>query len=145
MQTRAFLAQDALYDALKAATFPGRVAVSLGSPTQLETDHIWVSGSIEEWPSTYRVSGLAARDEEFSLRVFVWVKRLGRFTDARARATALGSVVEQVILSDHTLDGTVDLATLARTSLEDAVDQEARSYVCLLGFSIDCMAYIPNA
>lgn len=146
MRTKAFEAQDALYGALKAATYPGRVSVSLGMPTTLEVDHIWVAGSIEQWPSIYRISGLGQRDEQFSLRVCVWSKRLGGFTDARARASALATVVEETILADYTIDGSVNLATIGSTSVDEAIDQEARSYVVLITFSVDCRAdLIPNA
>lgn len=144
MKSRVFEAQDALFALVEAGTYPGRVSVSLGAPPRLETDHVWIAGSVEDYPSEYRVSGLGQKDERFTLRACVWSKRFGRYTDARDRADELATVVEQIIINNHRLTNTVDLATLARVSVEDAIDEDGRAYVVLITLSVDCQAFVPN-
>lgn len=142
MRSTAFDAQEALYDRLDAATWPGRVTITLGTPLNLEADHVWVSGSVDDYPSDYRISGLGQRDERYTLRVHVWAKRLGQYRDARDRAAALAEVAEDVITGDHTLTGTVDLATLNRYTVEDAVDQDGRAHVVLITLAVDVQARV---
>lgn len=145
MRSQVWAAQVALYDALDAATYPGRVSVDLGVPGRLETDHIWVSGEVDEWSAQYRTSGLAAKDESFALRVHVYSTRLGGYTDARDRVRELGEVVEDAVHGDYTLDGSVMLAKISRSQLEESITDEGRSRGLLLTFWVDCSAHVVPA
>lgn len=145
MRSQVWAAQVALYDALDAATYPGRVSVDLGVPGRLETDHIWVSGEVDEWSAQYRTSGLAAKDETFALRVHVYSARLGGYTDARDRVRELGEVVEDAVHADYTLDGSVMLAKISRSQLEESITDEGRSRGLLLTFWVDCSAHVVPA
>ena len=145
MRTQVWAAQAALYDALKAATYPGRVSVSLGIPGRLETDVVWVSGEVDDWRAEYRTSGLAAKDEEFDLRVHVFVSRLGTYADATARLRALGEVVEDTIHADYTLDGSVMLSRVNRSQLEESVSEDGRARGVLLTLWVRCNAHVVPA
>lgn len=145
MRSQLFDAQDALYSLLQAATWPGRVSTSLGTPATFETDHVWVSGEVDDWSAEYRVSGLAAKDEAFTIRVHCFTKRLGTYLDARQRVQALGEVVEDTITSNYTLSGTVMLATIGRQQLEESQNEDGRGRQVLLTFFVDCQAHVPAA
>lgn len=143
MRSRIWEAQDALYAALEGATYPGRVSVDLGVPARLETDHVWVSGEVDDWSADYRTSGLAAKDESFTIRVHIYSTRLGGYLDARDRVRELGQVIENAVTADYTLDGTVMLAKITRSQLEESITDEGRSRGLLLTFWVECAAHIP--
>lgn len=145
MRSQVWAAQDALYTALSGATYPGRVSVDLGVPGRLEQDHVWVSGEVDEWAALYRTSGLAAKDESFSIRVHIYSTRLGGYTDARDRVQELGEVVEDAVGADYTLSGTVMLAKISRSQLEESITDEGRSRGLLLTFWVECMAHVVPA
>ncbi len=145
MRSQIWLAQDALFTALDDATWPGTVQVALATPANLERDSVWVSGEVDDWSAEYRTSGLAAKDEEFVLRVHVLSKRLGNYTDARDRVKALGQVAEDVVHADHTLDGTVMLATIDRSQLEDSLGEDGRTRIVLLTMWVRCRAHVTPA
>ena len=142
MRSQIWLAQDALFTALDDATWPGAVQVALATPANLERDSVWVSGEVDDWSAEYRTSGLAAKDEEFVLRVHVLSKRLGNYTDARDRVKALGQVVEDAVHADHTLDDTVMLATIDRSQLEDSLGEDGRTRIVLLTMWVRCRAHV---
>lgn len=145
MRSQIWAAQDALYQALRDATWPGSVQVDLATPPNMERDSVWVSGEVDDWNAEYRTSGLAAKDENFAMRVHILSKRLGNYTDARNRVKALGEVVEDVIGADHTLDGTVMLATIDRSQLEDSLGEDGRTRLVLLTLWVRCRAHVTPA
>jgi hypothetical protein len=145
MRSQVWAAQAALYDDLKAATFPGRLQVALGVPGRMETDIVWVSGEVDDWRAEYRTSGLAAKDEEFDLRVHVFVSRMGTYADAVARLRALGEVVEDTVHADYTLGGTVMLAKITRSQLEESVSEDGRARGVLLTLWVRCAAHVVPA
>jgi hypothetical protein len=145
MRSQIWQAQDALYQALSNATWPGSVQVDLATPPNMERDSVWVSGEVDDWSAEYRTSGLAAKDENFVLRVHVLSKRLGNYTDARDRVKALGEVVEDAVGADHTLAGTVMLATIERSQLEDSLGEDGRTRMVLLTLWVRCRAHVTPA
>lgn len=145
MRSQIWDAQDALYTALNAATWPGSVQVDLATPANIERDSVWVSGEVDDWLAEYRTSGLAAKDERFVLRVHVLSKRLGNYTDARDRVKALGQVVEDVIGADHTLNGSVMLAVIDRSQLEDSIGEDGRTRIVLLTLWVRCSSHVTPA
>lgn len=142
MRSQIWAAQDALYTALTGATWPGSVQVDLATPANMERDSVWVSGEVDDWAAEYRTSGLAAKDENFALRVHVLSKRLGNYTDARDRVKVLGEVVEDTVDADHTLAGTVMLATIERSQLEDSLGEDGRTRMVLLTLWVRCRAHV---
>lgn len=142
MRSQIWAAQDALYEALRDATWPGFVQVDIATPVNIERDSVWISGEVDDWAAEYRTSGLAAKDENFALRVHVLSKRLGNYTDARDRVKELGEVVEDTIGADHTLAGTVMLATIERSQLEDSLGEDGRTRMVLLTLLVRCRAYV---
>lgn len=145
MRSQVWQAQEALYAALNSATWPGSVQVDLGTPANMERDSVWVSGEVDDWAAEYRTSGLAAKDEQFALRVHALSKRLGNYLDARDRVKALGEVVEDAVAADHTLDGTVMLATIERSQLEDSLGEDGRTRMVLLTLWVRCAAHVVPA
>lgn len=136
-------AQDALLATIRAATFPDRhITTSLGRPATLETDAVWVGGEVDTWNSQYRVSGLVAKDEEFTLRVYVYAVKLGGYEDARNRVRALSEVVEDALAADPTLGGTVMLATIERGGMAEAIMDDGRRRQVLLTLYVNCSAFV---
>lgn len=143
MRSALWEAQDALYAAISGATFPDReIQIALGRPATLERDAVWVSGEVDSWQADHRVSGLQAKDETFTLRVYVYSVRLGNYVDARNRVKALAQVVEDTIYGDHTLDGTVMLSTIERGGMAEAVMEDGRRRQVLLTLYVNCSAFI---
>lgn len=143
MRSSLWDAQDALYAALVAATWPDRhVQLSLGRPANLERDAVWVSGEVDNWTAQHRVSGLVAKDEEFTLRVYVYAVRLGTYEDARDRVKALAEVVEDTVYASQTLDDTVMLATVDRGGMAEAIMDDGRRRQVLLTLYVNCSAFI---
>lgn len=143
MRSALWDAQDALYGRLSRAVFPDRnVQVSLGRPSNLEADAVWVSGEVDTWNAEHRVSGLKTKDEQFTLRVYCYAVKLGGYTDARNRVRALAQVVEDTVYADHTLDGTVMLATIDRGGMAEAIMDDGRRRQVLLTMYVNCSAYV---
>jgi hypothetical protein len=142
MRSKVWEAQDALYAAIDAADFPGRLSVSLGLPGRFEPDNVWVSGEVDDWTSEYRASGLQSKEEVFDLKVNVYVTRLGTYTDARDRCKEIGQVVEDAVAADFTLNGTVMLATIRRSQIEETVTEDGRARGVLLTLYVRCDSYV---
>lgn len=142
MRTAAFSAQDALYAAIDAATYPGEVTRSLGVPARLEHDLVWVAGRIDDIANEYRVSGLGAVDERFTLNVHVFSRRRGTLADVRDRAVELADAVDDALTADPTLGGTVMLATVVRRTAEESIDEDGRARGFLISLYVECSAYL---
>lgn len=146
MRTQVWDAQDGLLALLKEQPWPNDVKPVLGIPGRLERDCVWISGEVDEWQAEYRVSGLQAKDERFTLRVHVLATRLGGDFDAiRPAVQTYGELVERAIGQDFTLGGAVMLATISGQQLEEAMLDDGRRRQALLTFSISCDAFIPDA
>jgi hypothetical protein len=142
MRSQMWAAQDALHTLLGAATWPGRVAVDMGVPARLEPDHVWLSGEVDDWSAEYRTSGLRAKDESFALRVHVYSTRLGGYADARDRVRELGEVVEDTVADNYTLTGTVMLAKIVRSVVEESIGEDGRARAVLLTMWVECAAHV---
>lgn len=143
MHSRLWEAQDALYAMLRAVTFADRdVTVSLGRPATMDVNAVWVDGGVDTWDAAYRVSGLAAKEEEFTLKVNVYAVALGDYVDARNRVKAMGDEVEAAVVADYTLDGSVMLATISRGGMAEGIMDDGRRRQCLLTLYVKCSAYM---
>lgn len=138
--------QDALFDLLAdtlsndAAT--ARVKVTLGTPLKITDEDVWISGEVPEWSQEYVASGLAAKEENFTLRVCVAVQRLGlEYGPIRDRAKYIGEQIENAIHNDPTLGGNALLARVASPMLEEVLVGEKKRAVGL-NFDVEVMTYL---
>lgn len=145
MRSKLWAAQDALTTLLQAAPALSGVEVQCGTPLNpldLKADNVFVASEIAEWTASYAVSGIAAKDESFVLRVNCLAIRLGsEYIAARDRAKALGEAVEDVIAANRTLSGNVEMAVIERAEIDDAMWDERRRGVQLRLF-VRCRAWL---
>jgi len=133
-------AQEALY-ALLQGTNLGKAKLHLGTPTEYTDDEVWVDGQVDDWSGEYRVSGLAAKDEDFVLQVKVMCNRLTTdYLLPRNAVKAFGLLIEGTINADFTLGGTVMLATPRSFRLEDTLTDE-RHRAVKLTMLVACSAW----
>lgn len=143
MRSHIWETQDALLAALSGTPVLAKITKGLGAPAKFDREHVWISGEVDEWTLSYPVSGLLARDEQFTLRVHVLVTRTGKtYADARERVVVLGQAVEDVIAEDVTLGGAVMLATVARGSIDEATSGDGRARSLLLTIHVRCNTHV---
>lgn len=138
--------QDALYDLLvytmQEDPATARVRVTLGTPLKMTDEDVWVSGEVQDWTQNYIVSGLAAKEETFTLRICIAVQRLGLdYVPIRDRARYIGTRIENAIHNDPTLSGNALLARVASPILEEALVGEKKRAVGL-NFDVEVMAHL---
>lgn len=144
VRSKLWAAQDALYDLLKADGDLAPAQVTLGRPTKEETDSVWVSGEVSDWLAEYQVSGLAAKDETFALRVGILCVRLGtEYVKCRDAVKALGEAVEDVIAANPTLSDTVMLAQIRNARVEETLTDE-RHRAVQLTIDVECRAWLDS-
>lgn len=144
MNSTVWDAQQKLFDLLYSdpTLAAQKISVTLGTPTNVEREHVWVASEVDDWQQRYAVSGLAAKDEEFTLRVHVLVDMTTNiFADARDRVRVLGTRVEEVVKTHNTLDDIVMLATIERAVLEDAYNDMERRRGVILTMLVRCRAH----
>lgn len=138
-------AQDALYALVSDAVtlHPREGQVTLGNPIgDLLPENVWVSGQVDDWTTDYRVSGLGAKDETFTLRVSIAVIRLGtEYLTARDRVNEIAQTIEQALHANPTLSNTVMLAKISSFRLEDTLVDERRRGVGL-NIYVTCQAWL---
>lgn len=144
VNSAAWKAQDALLARLRTLTYPAPpVAVSLGVPVNDMPDHIVIGGEVTSWDAEYGYSGSTARDERFTLTVYVRVTRsTNDYTVARDRCVALGDLVLQTIRDDQTLDGTVMLVEVSSFEMSESLTDERHRSVTLQ-MDVRCQAHVP--
>lgn len=120
-------AQEALYNLVAGAVtlHPRESQVTIGNPTDLVVENVWVSGQVDDWNMDHRVSGLGSKDEEFTLRVSIAVKNLGPdYLPARNRVREIAQDVEDAIAGNPHLGGIAELAKITSMKLEDTMLDE---------------------
>jgi len=145
MHTAAFDAQQALYELLRAepTLAAQRIPVTLGSPTTLEREHIWVPASIEDWTMRPATSGLRNRDENFILPIHIFVDMTtNTYPDVRNRIKAIGLLIEEALAADPQLGGVLMLATVSAARLEDTYNDADRRRALLLTIQVRCNAWL---
>jgi hypothetical protein len=120
-----------------------KVPVTIGSPTTLEREHVWIPATIEDWTARLATTGIRNKDETFTLPVHIFVDMTtNTYPDVRNRIKALGQLVEEVISANHTLNNTVMLATITGARLEDTYNDADRRRALLLTLLVRCTAWI---
>lgn len=124
MPSALWVAQDRLYAALKDNL---GVPVSLGFPPKMSPTHVWISGGVSEWTQEYRLTGLAAKHEEFVFSIHTLVTSTSPSYEAiRDMARDITDDIEDIVSSDAFLSGEVRLAQVVRGELEEALLEEGR-------------------
>lgn len=143
MNSALFEAQDELKTLLDASAGLAGVTKAIGTPLKLSDlkEVVWVSGEVEDWSQSYRVTGLGAKDESFVIRVHCLVTQTGDYTAARNRAKAFATAVEDTITANYTLNGKVELAQVTSAAMEEARLDERRHQV-LITMYINCRAWL---
>jgi len=105
-----------------------RVPYSIGHPgSEVESEHIWCNGHVDDEDQEHAVSGLITKDETFTLRVHVLVTLVcDEFHEARARCSALRDLVMNAVRDDFTLGGAVELATVISVEPDQAIPGDGR-------------------
>lgn len=145
MLSAAWDSQQTLYELVRddATLAAQRVPVTLGSPTTLEREHIWIPATVEEWTARLATTGIRNKDETFTLPIHIFVDMTtNTYPDVRNRIKVLGQLVEQVISANHTLNATVMLATITGARLEDTYNEADRRRALLLTMLVRCTAWI---
>lgn len=145
--TKAFDTQDALVAALRADSALSAWTVEYGIPAgRPDEQHIWVDEQVENWTQDTATTGLVARNEGFTLSLYVYDRR----TDATAQELrdeikAAASVISDVIGSTPFLGGVVLMAQITGATYEGAfADPEGRSREGVLKLDIGCMSFITS-
>lgn len=143
--TKAFAAQDALVTALKNTAALSAWQVDFGIPAgRPQEQHIWVDEQVGDWTQDLRTTGMAARDENFRLNLYIYDKR----TDATAQEVrdeikTAAAVVADVLGSNAFLGGIVLLAQIVGGEYEGAfADPQGRAREGVLHLTIECQAFL---
>lgn len=118
--------------------------ITLGYPGRLSEDHIFLAGEADEWRQKYGVSNLGAKDEELTLRLYVFVKlNTDSYAEARAYLAPISARIEQRLNEQFTLAGSTMLVQVSRLRLEEALtgDQPA-SRELLLTMYLSCRSWL---
>jgi hypothetical protein len=134
-------AQDALLAALKGqAAFDvggaGEVALDLGFPTDIQTEHVWVDGEAEG-KLTAELTGPKPSDETFQTKLFVYVQA-GDYAETRDRVKALATACAAALAS-QVFGTVVDSWSIPRYRLDAGTDGSNRQ-LCL-ELTVECSCW----
>ena len=68
------------------------VALDLGFPAEIQTEHVWIEGGAEG-SLTFELTADMPSDESCRMKVFVFVQMAGEYVDVRARIKTLAAAV----------------------------------------------------
>lgn len=133
-------AQDALLAALKeqeALDVGGadEVALDLGFPTEIQTEHVWIDGEAEGTLS-FELTGSKPSDETFQFKLFVFVQE-GDYVTTRNRVKALGTACEAALAS-QTFGAVVDSWRIPQYRLGAGTDGSNRQLCLELTVGCSC-------
>jgi len=133
-------AQDALLAALKGqAAFDvggaGEVALGLGFPTEIQTEHVWIDGEAEGKLSA-ELTGTKPSDETFQVKLFVFVQE-GDYVTTRDRLKTLASACEAALAS-QAFGAAVDSWSIPRYRLGAGTDGSSRQLCLELAVECSC-------
>lgn len=139
--------EDAVYAHLLAADLSGdgigEVTVELGTPTVFTDDNVWVDDNTEEWTSTYALSGLAAKEEQFPVRVIVMCQRDDTYAAVRNVTLSLADKVAARLTGDPFLAGKAQLAAFGAYRKESAMLSDGKRVV-KVSMTLVVDAWIPT-
>jgi hypothetical protein len=133
-------AQDALLAALgeqEAFDVGGadEVALGLGFPTEIQTEHVWVDGEAEGKLSA-ELTGPGPSDETFQVKLFVFVQA-GDYAETRDRLKELARACEAALAS-QVFGAAVDSWSIPRYRLDAGTDGSNRQLCLELAVECSC-------
>jgi hypothetical protein len=140
-ELRLWDAQDALLTALREqAAFDvggaGEVALGLGFPTEIQTEHVWVDGEAEGKLSA-ELTGAKPSDESFQFKLFVFAQA-DDYVTTRDRVKVLARACEAALASS-TFAAAVDSWSIPRYRLGAGTDGSNRQ-LCL-ELTVECSCW----
>lgn len=134
-------AQDALLAALRAEPAfnvgsADEVAVSLGFPAQIETEHVWIGGEVEGELEA-EITGPRPSAETFRLHVFIFVQAPD-YEATRSRVQELAAACEAALSSD-VFAAVVPARSIPHYRLEAGTDGSS-SQLCL-DLTVECRCW----
>lgn len=134
-------AQDALLAALRAqAAFDvggaGEVALDLGFPAEIQTEHVWIDGEAEGKLSA-ELTGPKPSDETFQTKLFVFVQA-DDYVTTRDRVKVLATACEAALASAG-FAAVVDAWSIPRYRLDAGTDGTNRQ-LCL-ELTVECSCW----
>jgi hypothetical protein len=143
--TKAFGAQDALVAALQGTAALSAWRIDFGIPAgRPEEQHIWVDENVSEWTQDTITTGLAARNENFKLSVYIYDKKSGATAEEiRDEIKVAAAAIADTIGAAPFLGGVVLYAQISGADYEGAfADSEGRAREGVLKLSIDCQGFL---
>lgn len=136
-----FAAQDALH-ALVQQVHPG-VTVTLGTPGNVEPEHIWISGETPAAISrNYRQSGIVAADERFDLMIHILTERADpEYREVRDRIKALADPITAALADDPRLGGLLMLCVVVQAQPEETFKDDITRQM-MLTLTVRCDAHV---
>ena len=133
-------AQDALLAALKdQAAFDvggaGEVALDLGFPAEIQTEHVWIDGEAEGKLSA-ELTGPRPSDEAFQTKLFVFVQA-DDYVTTRDRLKALATACEAALAS-QVFGAVVDSWSIPHYRLGAGTDGSNRQLCLELAVECSC-------
>jgi len=134
-------AQDALLAALRAqAAFDvggaAEVALGLGFPAEIQTEHVWIDGQAEGKLSA-ELTGAKPSNETFQVKLFVFASA-GDYATTRDRVKALAAACEAALAS-AAFAIVVDVWNISRYRLDAGTDGTNRQ-LCL-ELTVECSCW----
>lgn len=113
------IAEDGLYDAVRAAPELAGVPVDIGDPgAAVRPEHVWIAEEATAEQSSdlsSQENPAGGREELLELAVRIMVTRSGNdYRALRDRAAVLATGVERAVIYDHQLSGSVEDAEVVR-------------------------------
>lgn len=142
--TKAFSAQDSLYNLLNASSSLSAWTVDFGLPSVREEQHIWVDEGVDEWQQESGTTGLVSRNESFRISVYLYSRKVGATAkEVRDELAIAASTVSDIVGSTPFLGGSVLYAETSGAEYGGAfADPEGRIREGYLRLVIGCQAFI---
>lgn len=114
--SRTAAAEDALLAALQADATLAAIAgpPQLWEPSDPKDEHVWIAEQLEETQDVHTTGNVPTRQEDFVIRVRVWVVKTGNdYKAVRDRGVVLVAAIENVVRANFTLTGSVFFADIS--------------------------------
>lgn len=142
--TKAFAAQDALVEALKAEPALSAWQIDFGIPARREELHIWIDEEVIDWSQELASTGLQSRNEAFNLAIYIYDRK----TDANAKEIrdeikAAADIITDILGAGSFLGGIVLIAEIIGGAYEGAfADPDGLRREGVLKLTIGCQAFL---
>lgn len=142
--TKAFAAQDALFDLIDDLAGLSAWTRELGMPSRFDELHLWVDDAIDEWSREDVASNLTTQQETFVLHVYLYSRRLdATFKEQRDEVASASALIEDALHDSPTLTDVVMQARVVGGEFQGAwADSEGRERAGILRLDVRCVAWL---